>query len=85
MLTGFLSLQDDVIAGNMGLKDQVMALVWVRNNIANFGGDPGQVTLIGESAGGVSVHYHMYSPMSRGKNGFVNIQFKNIYSTDLIK
>uniref|UniRef100_T1HHP3 Carboxylic ester hydrolase n=1 Tax=Rhodnius prolixus TaxID=13249 RepID=T1HHP3_RHOPR len=62
---GFLSLQDDVIAGNMGLKDQVMALVWVRNNIANFGGDPGQVTLIGESAGGVSVHYHMYSPMSR--------------------
>ncbi|XP_073975425.1 juvenile hormone esterase-like [Rhodnius prolixus] len=63
---GFLSLQDDVIAGNMGLKDQVMALVWVRNNIANFGGDPGQVTLIGESAGGVSVHYHMYSPMSRG-------------------
>ncbi|XP_073999732.1 juvenile hormone esterase-like isoform X2 [Rhodnius prolixus] len=63
---GFLSMEDAILAGNMGLKDQVMALVWVHNNIANFGGDPGQVTLIGESAGGASVHYHMYSPMSRG-------------------
>ncbi|XP_073999712.1 esterase FE4-like [Rhodnius prolixus] len=63
---GFLSMEDDILAGNMGMKDQVMALLWVKNNIANFGGDPNQVTLIGESAGGASVHYHMYSPMSRG-------------------
>uniref|UniRef100_T1HHT2 Carboxylic ester hydrolase n=1 Tax=Rhodnius prolixus TaxID=13249 RepID=T1HHT2_RHOPR len=59
-------MEDDIMAGNMGMKDQVKALVWVRKNIANFGGDPDQVTLIGESAGGASAHYHMYSPMSRG-------------------
>ncbi|XP_073975537.1 carboxylic ester hydrolase-like [Rhodnius prolixus] len=63
---GFISMEDDILAGNMGMKDQVMALEWVRKNIANFGGDPEQVTLIGESAGGASVSYHMYSPMSRG-------------------
>ncbi|XP_073973391.1 carboxylic ester hydrolase-like [Rhodnius prolixus] len=63
---GFLTMEDDVMPGNLGLKDQNMALVWVRNNIANFGGDPRQVTLIGESTGGASVHYHMLSPMSRG-------------------
>ncbi|XP_073975346.1 venom carboxylesterase-6-like isoform X1 [Rhodnius prolixus] len=63
---GFISMEDNIMAGNMGMKDQVMALVWVRKNIANFGGDPDQVTLIGESAGGASAHYHMYSPMSRG-------------------
>ncbi|XP_073973299.1 juvenile hormone esterase-like [Rhodnius prolixus] len=63
---GFLTMEDDIMPGNMGLKDQVMALVWVKINIANFGGDPNQVTLIGESAGGACVHYHMYSPMSKG-------------------
>ncbi|XP_073973291.1 juvenile hormone esterase-like [Rhodnius prolixus] len=46
---GFLTMEDDIMPGNMGLKDQVMALVWVKNNIANFGGVPNQVTLIGES------------------------------------
>jgi carboxylesterase type B len=40
---GFLSLDDDVISGNMGLKDQTMALKWVKQNIQNFGGDPNQV------------------------------------------
>ncbi|XP_074000286.1 carboxylic ester hydrolase-like [Rhodnius prolixus] len=63
---GFLTLEDDIMPGNMALKDQVMALVWIQNNIANFGGDPNQVTLFGYNAGAVFVHYHMYSPMSRG-------------------
>jgi acetylcholinesterase len=40
---GFLSLDDDVITGNMGLKDQTMALKWVKQNIQSFGGDPNQV------------------------------------------
>ena len=43
---GFLSLDDDVISGNMGLKDQTLALRWVHENIQNFGGDPKKVTTI---------------------------------------
>jgi len=64
---GFLSTGDAVIPGNNGLKDQAMALRWVQQNIAQFGGDPDNVTIFGESAGGASVHYHMLSPMSEGK------------------
>lgn len=66
-LSGFLSLDSKElgIPGNGGLKDQNVALRWVRNNIAQFGGDPDNVTLFGESAGGCSVHYHMVSSQSR--------------------
>ncbi|XP_068084714.1 esterase FE4 [Anabrus simplex] len=63
---GFLSTEDDVVPGNAGMKDQVLALRWVQQNIAAFGGDPNQVTIFGESAGGASVHYHLLSPMSKG-------------------
>ncbi|XP_026327749.1 venom carboxylesterase-6-like [Hyposmocoma kahamanoa] len=62
---GFLSTGDEVVPGNTGLKDQVMALRWVRDNILMFGGNPDSVTLTGCSAGGASVHYHYLSPMSR--------------------
>jgi len=54
------------VPGNNGLKDQVAALRWVRNNIASFGGNPDSVTIAGSSAGGASVHYHMLSPLSNG-------------------
>lgn len=63
---GFLSTGDHVVPGNNGLKDQNLALKWVRSNVRAFGGDPGSVTIFGESAGGASVHYHMLSPISAG-------------------
>lgn len=49
----------------MGLKDQVIALRWIRRNIAAFGGDPDCVTITGYSAGGVSALLHMVSPMTK--------------------
>ncbi|GJQ72642.1 hypothetical protein Trydic_g1304 [Trypoxylus dichotomus] len=48
---GFISTNDDVAPGNAGIKDQILALKWVRKNIRAFGGDPNQVTIFGGSAG----------------------------------
>nr|AIW82257.1 juvenile hormone esterase [Diaphorina citri] len=63
---GFLSTGDDVVPGNMGLKDQTQALRWIQENIAQFGGNPKSVTITGMSAGGASVHYQMLSPQAKG-------------------
>lgn len=65
---GFLCLNDAslCVPGNAGLKDQCLALKWVQENIKNFRGNPENVTLFGDSAGGASTHYHMISDQSKG-------------------
>ncbi|XP_031196728.1 carboxylesterase 1E isoform X4 [Mastomys coucha] len=62
---GFFSTGDEHSRGNWGHLDQVAALHWVQDNIANFGGDPGSVTIFGESAGGESVSVLVLSPLAK--------------------
>ncbi|KAF8936764.1 Alpha/Beta hydrolase protein [Dissophora ornata] len=66
-LLGFFERVDDgiartVVPGNMGVRDMVVALQWVKSNIANFGGDASQVTIFGESAGGHAVRTLLSMP-----------------------
>lgn len=53
-------------ASNAGLRDQILGLQWVRDHIADFGGDPDNVTLFGESAGGMSIACLLASPLAEG-------------------
>ncbi|XP_030385853.1 esterase-5B-like [Scaptodrosophila lebanonensis] len=59
---GFLSAEHKDLSGNNGLKDQRLALEWIHENIAFFGGDPQNVLLVGHSAGGASVNFQLLRP-----------------------
>lgn len=64
---GFLALEDGVTNGNYGIADQITALDWVIENIADFGGDANRITIFGQSAGAGSVRALMASPKAEGK------------------
>lgn len=75
---GFLSTNDAAAQGNWGVKDMIEALRWVRTNIALFGGNPNQITVFGESAGSVAVHYLLLTRMGEGVN--ITIKLETILS-----
>uniref|UniRef100_A0A8C3LZG5 Carboxylic ester hydrolase n=1 Tax=Chrysolophus pictus TaxID=9089 RepID=A0A8C3LZG5_CHRPC len=65
-IVGYFSTGDRHARGNWGYLDQVAALQWIQENIIHFGGDPGSVTICGESAGGISVSALVLSPLAEG-------------------
>ena len=73
------------VSGNYGLLDQIEALRWVKRNIAAFGGDPANVTIAGEFAGGLSVMYLMAAPDARGLFARAVAQSAYMVSTPALK
>lgn len=80
---GFLDASTSGAPGNMGLMDQNLALRWIKDNARFFGGDPAKVTLFGESAGALSIHCHVLSPMSRGLFTRAVLLSGSMYSIDV--
>lgn len=68
LFSGFLSVEDPSVdvPGNAGIKDQVLALKWVKQYIQHFNGDPENITVFGDSAGGASTHFLTATEQTRG-------------------
>lgn len=79
---GFLDASSPGAPGNMGLMDQTLALRWIKENARFFGGDPSKVTIFGESAGAISVHCHLLSPISRGLFSRAALLSGSLYTID---
>ena len=71
---GFMYLGTGDVPGNSGLFDQLLAFQWIHDNIAFFGGNPNNITLMGESAGAAAISMHLLSPLSR------NLSNQSVYS-----
>ncbi|XP_075530990.1 acetylcholinesterase-like [Dermacentor variabilis] len=81
-ILGFMNANSPAAPGNVGLLDQNMALKWAQRNIGHFGGDPERVTLFGESAGSMSVHAQIMSPLSQGLFKRAVLMSGTMYSLD---
>ena len=83
---GFLCLDTDEGAGNMGMLDQVMALEWVHENIHLFGGDKDRITIFGESAGAASIGHLVMSKATDLEDGTVSVcRVETIYAGCIVK
>lgn len=73
-ILGFSATGDEHSIPNLGLWDQAMALSWVKENIVEFGGDPENITVFGQSAGGVCADLLSLSPYTRGDFKLVRLK-----------
>lgn len=63
---GFLSMEDDLLPGNNGIRDVILALKWIKKNIHHFGGNPNKITLMGQNEGAALVEILLHSPKAKG-------------------
>lgn len=82
---GFLDAKSTEAPGNVGLMDQNLALRWIQAHIHHFRGDPSKVTIFGVSAGAMSAHAHVLSPMSRGLFRTACLMSGTFYSPDFVE
>lgn len=68
-------MEDNVLPGNMGLKDQGLALEWAYQEVSAFGGDPDLITVSGGSAGGASSHIICEAPRTNGVHNYILLSY----------